>query len=159
MATLRLIISSILTLSLFACSQDDKSKVTVLFDRVDKVEKGGDVFLKGISVGEVTHLELLGDSVLVDIKLADTIKIPVDSKFIIYPSILGSSNITIERSEKTVFLTNRDTARGYYLQRALLDGMISDSTKREKIQQSLDKIGRGIKELVEASRDTSQENK
>ena len=156
MATLRLITASILTHSLFACSQDDKSKVTVLFDRVDKVEKGGDVFLKGISVGEVTHLELFGDSVLVDIKLADTIKIPVDSKFIIYPSILGSSNISIERSEKTVFLTNKDTARGYYYKKGLFDAMVSDSTKREKIQQSLDKIGRGIKELVEASRDTLQ---
>jgi ABC-type transporter Mla subunit MlaD len=159
MATLRLIISSVLTISLFACSQDDKSKITVLFDRVDKVEKGGDVFLKGISVGEVTRLELFGDSILVDIKLAEKIKIPVDSKFIIYPTILGSSYISIERSDKTVFLTNKDTARGYYLQKALLDGIISDSTKREKIQESLDKIGRGIKELVEASRDTLQENR
>jgi hypothetical protein len=62
-------------------------------------------------------------------------------------------------SDKTVFLTNKDTARGYYLQKALVDGIISDSTKREKIQESLDKIGRGIKELVEASRDTTQENR
>jgi ABC-type transporter Mla subunit MlaD len=158
MATHRLIISTILTLALFACSQDDKSKVTVLFDRVDKVEKGGDVFLKGISVGEVTHLELFGDSVLVDIKFADTIKIPVDSKFIIYSSILGSSNISIERSEKTVFLTNKDTARGYYYKKGLFDPMVSDSIKREIIQQSLDKIGQGIKELAEASKDTSKKD-
>jgi hypothetical protein len=142
-------------LSLFACSRDNKSKVTVLFDRVDKVEQGGDVFLKGISVGEVTHLELFGDSVLVDIKLADTIRIPVDSKFIIYPSLLGTSNISIECSDKTVFLTNKDTARGYYFKKGLFDAMVSDSTKREKIQQSLDKIAQGIKELAEASKDTS----
>jgi ABC-type transporter Mla subunit MlaD len=148
-----------LTLSLFACSPNDKRKVTVLFNRVDNVKTGDNVYLKGLSIGEVTHLELFGDSVLVDIKLADTIKIPFNSKFIIQPSLIGSSNITIEPSDKTVFLTNKDTARGSYLQKGLLDNMVSDSTKREKIQQSLDKIGQGIKELVEASKDTLEKNK
>ncbi|MFN8290743.1 MAG: MCE family protein [Chitinophagaceae bacterium] len=156
MATLRYFLSFILTLSIFACSKDNKSKVTVLFDRVDNIEKGSKVYLKGIPVGEVTHLELFGDSVLADINLADTIKIPTDSKFIINPSLIGSAHITIEPSNKTTFLTTKDTASGFYLQKSLLDDMISDSARREKMQQSLDKIGEGIKELIESSRDTTK---
>lgn len=159
MATPRYFILVILTISFFACSYDNKSKVTVLFDRVDNIEKGSKVYLKGFPVGEVTHLELLGDSVLADIKLSDTIRIPLDSKFIINPSLIGSAHITIEPSDKTTYLTNKDTASGFYLQKGLLDDMVSDSTRREKIQQSLDKIGQGIKELVEAARDTTQKNK
>ena len=155
MTTLRYFISFILTLTLFACSHDNKNKVTVLFDRVDNIEKGSKVYLKGFPVGEVIHLELFGDSVLVDIKLADSVNIPVDSKFIINPALIGNSTISIEPSDNKTFLTNKDTINGSYVEQKLLDRVMSDSVQKQKIQQSLDKIGQGLKELVETYRDTT----
>jgi ABC-type transporter Mla subunit MlaD len=152
MTTPRFLISFILALALAACFHPDKNKLTILFDRVDNLEIGGKVYTRGFPVGEVTHLALLGDSVLVSLKLNDTINIPVESKFIITPSLLGNSQINIEMSDKTTYLTNKDTASGFYLKKGVFDDLISDSTKRGKIIKAVDKINEGIKELVEPSR-------
>ena len=98
---------------------------------------------------------IFGNKVAVDIELRNKIKIPVGSKFILNPSLLGPSNISIDQSEETVFLTAKDTISGEFINKGLLDKLISDSVKNEKIQQSLNQIGDGIKELVETVKDTS----
>ncbi len=159
MTTLRYLISSLLTISFFACSHESKSKLTILFNRVDKLEKGSEVYLKSLPIGEVTQLELFGDSVLVDVKIADTIKIPFDSRCIINPSLLGSSHITIEPSDNSIYLTKKDTLRGSYLEKDIFDYMVSDSAKQEKIQKSIEKIGEGIKEIIEVSTDSTKKRK
>ena len=155
----RFLILFILVLALAACSYSHKNKLTILFDRVDNLEIGGRVLLKGLPVGKVTHLELFGDSVLVTVKLSDTINIPVESKFIITPSLLGNSHIDIEVSNKTTYLGSKDTVAGSYQKNGVLDNLFSDSAKREKIKISVDKISEGIKELVEASGDTTSKKK
>ena len=67
-----------------ACSHKNKNRLSVLFDNVSNLEKGADVKLHGITIGEVTNMELSEDSVLVDIKLEKEQKIPIGSKFSIF---------------------------------------------------------------------------
>jgi ABC-type transporter Mla subunit MlaD len=76
---MRLITITILTLALLSCHQES-NKLTILFDNVEGLETGGEVYYKGIKVGEVTHLDLFENKVVVDIKLKDSIRIPVGSK-------------------------------------------------------------------------------
>jgi ABC-type transporter Mla subunit MlaD len=146
----RLITITILILVFFSCRYD-YNKLTILFDNVEGLEKGADVYYRGIKIGEVTHLDLFQDKVVADIKLKDSIRIPVSSRFIINPSVIGSAHITIEPSAQTSFFSSKDTVVGEYSKKQLLDDFVSDTIKRRKVQESFEKIGEGIKGLVEAS--------
>jgi ABC-type transporter Mla subunit MlaD len=157
--TSRLLIIFILALYFAGCSNNKKPKLTVIFDRVDNLKEGSEVYYKGVPVGEVTEFELFRDSVLVEIKFTNAVKIPANSRFFINPTLVGISNISIEPSAKTTFLTSKDTVTGYYREKGFIDNMISDSAERHRVLQSIEKIGEGIKELVEAARDTMQKNK
>lgn len=139
------------------CSQNKKPKVTILFDRVDNLEKGSKAYLKGVAVGEVSHLELFGDSVLVDIQLEENATIPAVSKFIIRPSMIGNSTIVIESSNNKLSLTNTDTVHGTFQQRKILDEIMSDSVTREKLQQLLDTIGKRMQNSNTSLRDTIED--
>ncbi len=145
--TRQLLLLSMLTLFLLSCSH--KNKLKIVFDRVDNIDVGSRVHLKGVSIGEVTNLELFGDSVLVNITINKSIQITVDSKFIINHSLVSLSYISIEPSDQKKYLTSKDIASGVYLKKGLFEDIISDSTTRADIKQSLDKIGTGIKELIE----------
>jgi ABC-type transporter Mla subunit MlaD len=151
---MRLITIAIFTLALFSCHRNN-NKLTILFDNVEGLETGAEVYYKGIKVGEVTHLDLFKNKVVADIKLKDSIRIPVDSKFIINPSVIGSAHITIDPSPQTTFVSSTDTVTGEYSKKQLLDDFVSDTARRRKVQESFEKIGEGIKGLIEASsRDT-----
>ena len=152
---MRLVIIFILSLALFSC-RHDANKLTILFDNVEGLENGGEVYYRGIKVGEVTHLDLFRDKVAADIKLQDSIRIPVDSKFIINPSVIGPAHITIEPSVQTAFLSSKDTVTGEFSKKQLLDDFVSDTARRRKVQESFEKIGEGIKGLIEASRDSTK---
>src|SRR5688572_18257469 len=156
---MRLITIIILTLALLSCRRGS-NKLTVLFDNVEGLETGGEVYYKGIKVGEVTHLDLFKDKVVADIKLKDSIRIPIGSRFIINPSVIGSAHITIDPSPQTAFLSSKDTVTGEYSKKQLLDDFVSDTARRRKVQESFEKIGEGIKGLIEASsKDTTQSSK
>lgn len=156
---MRLVTITILTVALFSCRRDD-NKLTIVFDNVEGLEKGGDVYYKGIKVGEVIRLDLFQNKVVTDIRLKDRIRIPVNSKFIINPSVIGSAHITIEPSTQTAFLSSRDTVAGEYSKKQLLDDFVSDTARRRKVQQSFEKIGEGIKGLIEvSSMDTTKNSK
>jgi ABC-type transporter Mla subunit MlaD len=157
--TFLLLIICIVTVCFVGCSHNKKAKLAILFDRVDHLKEGSEVYYKGLPVGEVTYLDLFRDSVLVEIKFTSAVKIPANSKFIINSSLIGIANISIEPSAKTTFLTSMDTVTGSYREKGLLDNLVSDSAKRQKIQESIDKVGEEIKKLIEASRDTTNENK
>ncbi len=151
---MRLIMITIIAFSLFSC-HPAHNKLTILFDNVEGLVKGADVYYKGIEVGEVNHLELLRDKVVADVMLNDSIQIPVGSRFIINPSIIGSAHITIEPASQTIFLSPGDTVTGEYSRKQLFDDFVSDTAKRRKVQESFEKIGEGIKGPIEAtSKDT-----
>ena len=92
--------------------RDKTNTLTVLFDNVEGLSKGSNVYYKSIIVGEVSDLELFKDQVIVDITLKDSILIPVASKFIINPSIFGSAHITIVPSNHPHFLSSKNTITG-----------------------------------------------
>lgn len=156
MAT-RLILIVGVTLCLTSCMH--KSNLTILFDRVDGLEVGSKVYNKGIEIGDVTRIDLFGNKVLTEIRLNDKINIPISSAFIINQNLLGTTSINVDYSDKQQFLSSGDTSLGHYQGKKLLDNLVSDSSKRQQIQKSLDKIGEGISELVEAAKDTNNKTK
>jgi len=157
MRTQNLLAIILLTTTFPACLHN-KSKLTILFDRVDGLEVGAKFYQKGIPVGEVTGLDLFDRGVIADINLKDKTQIPIDSKFIVNTSVLGTTSITVEPSDKKLYMTSKDTIVGHYNDKKLLDEVISDSSKRQTIQKSLDKIGEGVKEILETTKDTTHKN-
>jgi len=154
MRTQLLLITFFLT-ALFSSCLRDKNKLTILFDRVDGLETDAKVYQKGIIIGKVTDLHLVDKGVLADIQFKDNVRIPVDSKFTISTSLLGTTSISVEPSNNKSYLTLKDTIAGHYNDKKLLDDLVSDSAKQQKIQKSLDKIADGVKELVETAKDTT----
>lgn len=146
----------IIAFSITSCFHKNE-KVTVIFDRVDGLIEGSSVLNRGITVGEVTRIDLFGKQVIVDIKLKDNLKIPRQSTFTIRQSLLGSSSVDIEYSNSENTLTSTDTAYGKYEKQAIMDNIISDTTKRKNIEKSLEKIATGIGELIESTKDTTKD--
>lgn len=134
---------------------ESKTRLTVLFDRVDGLTVGSDVQNKGIKIGEVIKLELFEKLVLANLELNPEIRIPVDSKFTVVHGILTVTSIDVEFSDKTNYLTIKDTLRGKYLPKTLIDDLISDTAKKRQIENSLQKITKGVEEIVETVRKDS----
>ena len=151
---MRLISVTILAVILFSCKNDNQSRLTLLFDNGEGLQTGSEVYLRGIKVGEVTHIDFLQNKIVTDIRLEDSVRIPVNSRFIINRSVFNHHHITIEPSNYTSFLTSKDTIIGEYNKRQFFDDVASDSTRQRKIQESVDKIGEGFKGLIEVARDT-----
>ena len=127
-----------------------------MFDKVDNLEKGASVKLHGITIGEVTNMDLSGDGVLVDIKLDKEQKIPVGSKFSIINALIGNSSIVVEPSGQKIFLKSSDTIKGNYETKGILDTFFSDSLNRQKAREALDKIITGLNELAQAKKDSAE---
>mgnify|MGYP000495228363 CR=1 FL=1 len=152
----------IFILSLLSCYHNKNNRLTILFDNVEGLKEGAFVYYKGIIVGEVIKfsLNIPKDQVAVDIELNDSIRIPAESKFILNPSVIGSAHITIEPSSQTAFLSSHDTITGVQTREQLLDDIASDTVKRRKVKEAFDKIGEGVKGLIEAySKDSSKSSK
>jgi ABC-type transporter Mla subunit MlaD len=145
-------------LAVIACSDKNKNRITILFDRVDNIEVGSNVYLKGFLVGEVKHLALADNGVWVDIKLAGETKIPVDSKFLVISSPLGLAHISIEASDKKNYLLSKDTVTGVYNQQGLLDELLADSTNKEKVYRFLDELNERLKEMIKKAKDSTKES-
>jgi hypothetical protein len=102
------------------------------------------------------NVNLYKTQVVVDITLTDSIRIPTESKFIINPSIFGSAHITIEPSGQTAFLSSTDTVTGVYSSIRKFDDLTTDTTRQRKVGESFEKIGEGIKELIESAKDSGK---
>ncbi|MBL7740790.1 MAG: MCE family protein [Chitinophagaceae bacterium] len=157
--SMRLINVVILIIVLFGCNHK-QNRLTILFDNVEGLKEGSGVYCKGFIVGEVKKLALADKGVLVDIDLGDSLRILTNSKFIISPSLLNGSHITIELSESGSILSSNDTATGYFQKSRTYDDWTSDTSKQRKMRESVEKIGEGIKGLIEASKkDTTETSK
>lgn len=146
----------LLVVIIFGGCFSKQNKYTVSFDRVDGLQEGSNVLNKGFTIGKVTHIDLYGNRVLVNIKLNTNRLIPVQSKFLIWENLLGSSYIEIEYSNQTNFIASKDTVFGKYQKQAVMDNLISDTTKRKKVEESLKKIASGIGELIETAKDSTK---
>ena len=145
----------LLTFAFVGCFSE-KNKYTISFDRVDGLQAGSNVLNRGLNIGKVTHIDLFGNRILVEIELSGKTKIPEQSIFLIRENLLGSSYVDIEYSDSNKFLTSKDTILGKYQKQAFMDTIISDTTKRKKIEKSLEKIANGIGELIETAKDTTK---
>jgi ABC-type transporter Mla subunit MlaD len=137
-----------LVIIIFCSCQKENKNLVVLFDNVAGLTDGSEVYRKGISIGRVTKMQLIKNKVLVEINLKDSIIIPIGSRFIINPSLMGPSHITIEPSLAGKYLTNKDTVIGQLENDNRLDDIGYDSAKRAKIQKSIKKIGEGFQEII-----------
>ena len=151
----KLFFGLLLTITFAGCFSK-QNKYIISFDRVDGLQEGSSVLNKGLTIGKVTHIDLFGNRVLVDIKLNDNTKVPEQSIFLIKENLLGSSYIDIEYSDRINFLTSKDTALGKYQKQSIMDNIISDTTKRKKIEKSLEKIASGVGELIETAKDSTK---
>lgn len=150
------IFSVILLAMTFAGCFSKQNKYKVLFDRADGLQEGSNVLNKGVIIGNVTNIDLFGNNVLVDIQLNENKKIPEQSTFLLKENLLGSSYVDIEYSDKINYLSFKDTAIGKYQKQVIMDNLFSDTTKRKKIEKSLEKIVTGIGELIENAKDSAK---
>ena len=158
---LRYIILPLVVILLLACN--NPPKYTLLFDRVDGLKVGAPVHIAGLMIGKVTRINLkdsLVSQIAVDFELIKDVRIPAGSKFIIRQSLIGDPDILIRMSASPQFIQPNDTLAGIYAVRENVFA-IEDSAKREKVKQSIKKIGEGIKELLQTveadSTDSSQQ--
>jgi ABC-type transporter Mla subunit MlaD len=151
----KILFGLLLTMTFVGCFSE-QNKYTISFDRVDGLQEGSSVLNRGLTIGKVTHIDLFGNRILVDIELNTKTKIPEQSTFLVRENLLGSSYIDIEYSDKMNFLSSKDTILGKYQKRAIMDNIISDTTKRKKIEKSLEKIASGIGELIETAKDSTK---
>jgi len=150
-----IIYAVLLSFLFIGCLPKNSNKLNVVFDNVEKLEKGSPVKLHGITIGEVVAMDLFKDSVLVAINLKKGKRIPVNSKFSILSSLIGLTSINVEPAEAKIFLKHDDTAKGSYITKGLLDTFFEDSSNRQKAREAIEKIAAGLKELAEAKKDSS----
>lgn len=129
-----------------------KPHITVLFDRVDGLTENSAVFTNGLQIGRIKHFDFFKQQVAVDITLERDIKIPVQSTFIVKNNVLGISYIDVVFSNAPRFLAVKDTVYGEFQHKALMDDLLSDSTKRKDIEKSLEKIASGIGEILKEAK-------
>ena len=140
---------------MLAGCMSDRTKYSILFDQVDHLQVKDPVLNKGVTIGEVTHLTMYGNQVLADIELKDNRNIPKGSTFLAKEYLLGSSCIDIKYSDSSTFLRSKDTVSGVFETRKW-ERLSGDTAKRKKIEQSLEKIATGVKELIETVRDSTR---
>lgn len=152
-----LITAFFLQIFLISCIKKKNADLNVVFDRVDNIVVGSEVKMNGYTVGKVNGLKLLNNGVLVGIKLTEKIHISSGSEFFISSPLVGASSVNIKPSSTKSYLSNKDTVPGKFEEKGLLDSFISDSANRKKIQDALTKIAEGIKELLEARKDSTRQ--
>lgn len=152
----KLLFPVLMVIALAGC-HSDANTCTVLFHRVDGLEKGSAVLNRGISVGKVTYLDFYKDQVLVKFELREGMHIPRGSIFAIRNALLSPPYINVDFSDSTTFLTSKDTVPGLYENKNLID-ILSDSVHKRPIEQSLKKIATGIGELIQTARDSTKQS-
>ncbi len=81
---------------LLSCN-NNSNKIYVLFDNVETLDEKSNVTCKGIEVGKISNIDLLGNQVLVELSINNKYPIPKESIFSIkQDGLLGNGHIDIE---------------------------------------------------------------
>jgi ABC-type transporter Mla subunit MlaD len=155
----KLFVFILLSIFLVACN-DGRQKYTILFNRVDNINKGSEVKIKGVVSGKVIRMKLLDDSVAVTVSMKKGTVISSATSATIFASPIGSPYISLEDvmpvSWASRVLIEGDTLRrGVYSERKLLDEFISDSVQSKRIIHSLDTIADVLQELIKAKNNSA----
>ena len=143
----------IILFSFHSCNSKS-TRYKVIVDNVEGLETGSNVIYKDRTIGFVTDMDLFNDSVIVYFTLNKGNQIPKGSTFIVQHPTLGISGLYVESSKLRETMTLSDTARGYRDTARFLFG--ADTAGARKRKEAFLKIADGIKEFVEATRDSSK---
>jgi ABC-type transporter Mla subunit MlaD len=149
-------IITIVSLTLLAACHNEP-QYTIVFDKAKDLKIGTPVLIDGVTVGRVTRIELKNANdpqIAVNFEITKKTGIPTGSKFIARENILGDTYIMVTPSASHQFIQPTDTVTGIYVPlENVLD--ITDSVQREKVRQSINKIGEGIKEILQTMKDST----
>jgi hypothetical protein len=149
----RLFTIGVLLLMLFCgCKQQDS--YIVMVNNVEGLENGSAVICEGLTVGEVSDMQLHKDSVSVKIKLSKDFKLPVHSKFRVVSSMIGISKLIVERSDQSKLATLTDTLRGYKDTGSIFSSVV-DTAKRKRMEAAVQKMKEGFVEFIDAAKKDS----
>lgn len=100
-------------LTLFASCKPENIVIYIKFEHSQGLHAKHELILKGVSVGEVTKVELTSDyKVLASVRLSDSVKLPKDSQFTISNKDLFTKAIVVEEGKSKMMLQNTDTIQG-----------------------------------------------
>ncbi len=120
-------------------------------DNVTGLQKGSDVLLNGIPVGEVSRMDMLDNSkIAVTVSLNRDIKVPLGSAFVLQTSLIGASKLILERSNSSIVATKADTLPGSFDTASSMN-LFLDSTKNKRVRKAFKKIIEGFQELLDST--------
>jgi phospholipid/cholesterol/gamma-HCH transport system substrate-binding protein len=94
---------------------DDTYGFSVVFQEVAGLVVGDRVTVAGISSGEITSMELQNGKVLTDVRLSESVRIPVDSRISVSTyGLIGAKVIAIKPGESSEYIQPGQTVAGYY---------------------------------------------
>jgi ABC-type transporter Mla subunit MlaD len=120
----------------------DPATCTVLFEKIDRIQVGNDVFGDGRVIGKVIDLQEYGEQVLVKVELKDQVEIPTGSKFYINSTLLGDPYLLVKYSNSTTFLTSKDTVQGSVSQDIQWRARSTTQRKEERSKKRWERLPR-----------------
>lgn len=142
----------ILAIFLFGACSPQKNKLIMVFDNVSGITDKSEIKMNGVVVGSVYKMSLLDMGVLVKASIEKEVRIPINSKASVVMPFLGNSFIDIVPSDNKNYLSPQDTLRGVYFEEKILDKLTSDTTKKRKIQDALEKLKEGIDSIIKSNK-------
>lgn len=142
---------AIIFLSLFSfksCLQDGTT-INVVMDDAAGLKSGSKVKCKGLDVGKVNDIKIVGDKVIATIKLYEDFQPTKGSSAVVnLENIFNGRNLTILPSSSTEFLSNGDTIyaksnNGLELINSFIKGANLDSIVGD-LDVSLDSLSDGL---------------
>jgi len=123
--------------------------IKILFDNVQGLSDGDPVRISGLKVGSVKGMRLIGEKVEVETWITSSVKLPVDSKFIIRSTgVMEERYISIDVGNSDNYIKKWDTVTGYY-DIGLMELTQSAATVGENVNLLIQKINTLIDEKVE----------
>ena len=128
-------------------------QLNLLVENADGIQKGDEIFFRGVKIGNVLESSIIRNGVLLNLKIDELDKIPIDSKFEISDfSLISGKAIQINPGVSNKYFQPGDTVLGiaaYGVNQAIAS--IKDITpKIEKVLSNLDALtGNEVKDKVE----------
>ena len=128
-------------------------QLNLIVENADGIQKGDEIYFRGVKIGNVTESSIIIDGVLLNLKIDELDKIPIDSKFEISDfSLISGKAIQINPGVSEKYLQPGDTINGSaaYSVNQAIETIKNLSPKIEKVLANLDALtGESVKDKVE----------
>ncbi|MFA3781616.1 MlaD family protein [Melioribacteraceae bacterium 4301-Me] len=128
-------------------------QLNLIVENADGIQKGDEIYFRGVKIGNVLESSIVRNGVVLNLKIDEIDKIPIDSKFEICDfSLISGKAIQIEPGISNQYFLPGDTVKGstaYGVNQAIAS--IKDLTpKINKVLSNLDALtGNEVKDKVE----------